>query len=57
MFDFKCGDKVKHIRTEKVGVVLGIMRGPEEYLVRFDDDQRWLKGRVLKREEEDGSDR
>lgn len=57
MFDFKCGDKVKHIRTEKVGVVLGIMRGPEEYLVRFDDDQMWLKGRVLKREEEDGSDR
>lgn len=53
---FEYGDKVKHIRTEKVGEVVGIMRGPEKYLVKFDDDQMWLAGRVLRREQDDGQE-
>lgn len=54
------GDRVKFIRTGKVGEVIGFMRGADKFLIRFDDDgksEMWIPGnRLEKVEDGDGSD-
>lgn len=49
------GDKVKYVRTGKVGEVIGFMRGIDKFLIRFDDkgeNEMWIPGNSLDKVED-----